>query len=199
MATLRILSAVYDFNSNPSVGNAAGVSPRRRPGPQKGPSTGLEHSTIASRIRMLAATLAILSAFWTLGCRSVGPTKLDSAYAAGAIRLEILPDKRFRLNFDPATPWSQFGPLEGEVTQYAAFVALLPKTLGGKTEEEITSQAFQDAQQLGKQTDLMAVRVLMTTVKLDVSGDSKRLTVTQPPPKDPDEHPLSGAVLAASP
>ena len=117
------------------------------------------------------------------------------AYAFGRIQLQFPNRKHFRIDFEPGTKWAQFGPLEGETTEFGNFFALLPKTLNGKSEDEITNESYKLAQTQGIQTDLMAVGNLMRKIKMEIGEGGKSLTVTDPPPKDPDKHPLAGAVL----
>lgn len=124
--------------------------------------------------------------------------KLEYAYVAGRTQLEMKAGMNFKLTFEPGTPWAAFGPLEGETTRQGSFLALLPKTLNGMSEDQITQQAFKLAQEQGQQVDLMAVRVLMKTIKLDIGADGKTLTVTDPPANDPDHHPLAGAKFGAA-
>ena len=102
------------------------------------------------------------------------------------------------MSFEPGSRWAQFGPLEGEASLFGNMLALYPKTLGGMTEDQITQDAFKRASEQGVQVDLMAVRNLMRSVKIDIEKDGEVLRVSDPPPKDPDKHPLAGAVFTGS-
>jgi hypothetical protein len=106
--------------------------------------------------------------------------------------------KKFRINFEPGTVWEQFGPLEGETSEFGSMLALYPKTLNGLSEERITQDAFKKASEQGVQVDLMVVNVLMRNVKLDIEKDGDLLRVTDPAPKDPDKHPLAGAIFSGA-
>jgi len=158
----------------------------------RGSREGFQHSTITLRLGILFALAVVAIA---AGCAPPKP-KLERGYAWAKIQLEIKPGKRFRINFDPNTPWAQFGPLEGGTSEFGKMLALYPKTLNGMTEEQITQDAFKRASQQGVQTDLVAVGVLMRNVKLDIEKDGEVLKVTDPEPKDRDKHPLAGAVFS---
>ena len=129
------------------------------------------------------------------GCSKPPKPKLGAAYASGRIQLHFPDRGHFRIDFEPGTPWAQFGPLEGETTEFGSFFALLPKTLDGKTEEQINADALKAASTQGVQTDLMAAGNLMRTVKMEIEEDGRRLAVTDPPANDPDKHPLRGAIF----
>jgi hypothetical protein len=124
--------------------------------------------------------------------------KLEPAYASASAQLQFPTSKSFRIDFKSGSGWDVFGPLEGETSRYQSQLFLHPKRLSGKTEDEISAQAMKDAQQLGKQTDLMAVRILMKTVKLEVGKEGKSLKVIEPVANDPDKHPLGGTDFVAS-
>jgi hypothetical protein len=160
----------------------------------RGSREGFQHSTITLSLGILFA-LAVLGI--ATGCAPPKP-KLERGYAWAKIQLEIKPGKRFRINFDPSTPWAQFGPLEGETSEFGSMLALYPKTLNGMAEEQITQDAFRRASQQGVQVDLMAVGILMRNVKLDIEKDGEVLRVTDPAPNDKDKHPLAGAVFSGA-
>lgn len=150
---------------------------------------------ITPRVGILFALAAIVIG---AGCAGPPKPKLERGYAWARIQLEIKPGKRFRMNFDPTTTWAQFGPLEGETSEFGSMLALYPKTLNGMTEEQITQDAFKRASEQGVQVNLMAVGVLMRNVKLDIEKDGDVLKVTDPSPSDPDKHPLAGAVFSGA-
>jgi hypothetical protein len=157
-----------------------------------------QHSTKARIRRTVAAWTAAGALLAWGGCGPVEPPALLPSYAAGQIRLEFPTQKTFRLSYDPASAAAGFGPVEGEVSRYQSFVALHPKTLGGRTEERITQDAFREASQMGKQTDLMLVAKLLEKVEMEASDGAKVLTVTDPAADDPEKHPLAGAAFRTS-
>ena len=161
----------------------------------RGSREGYQHSTITRRVGILFALAVVMI---TAGCAGPPKPKLERGYAWAKIQLEIKPGKRFRINFEPGTSWAQFGPLEGETSEFGSMLALYPRTLSGMTEEQITQDAFKRASEQGAQVDLMAVGVLMRSVKLDIEKDGEVLRVTDPKPKDPDKHPLAGAVFSGA-
>ncbi len=124
--------------------------------------------------------------------------KLEPGYDGGVAQLRFPDAKTFRIDFRAGSGWEGFGALEGETTRYGDTLWLLPKRLGGKTESEINAQAMRDAQQLGKQTDLMAVGRLMVKVELTVSKDAKSLKVVEPKENPREPHPLAGVNFGAS-
>jgi hypothetical protein len=217
MATLRILSAVYDFKLNSSCG--AGSLPAVCRAPQRNPREGFQHSTgegskdkgrrtkdRASLLHLRPSTfdlrpfllpLCAAALLLTPACSKPEKPKLNSTYVFGQIQLQFPDRKHFKIDFEPNTRWAQLGPLEGETTEFGTFFALLPKTLGGRTEEQITQDSYKLAQQQGIQTDLMAVYNLMRKIKMEIGEEGKTLTVTDPTPKDPDKHPLRGAVFGS--
>jgi hypothetical protein len=147
----------------------------------------------------IRALMPLLVAFLAIaGCAGPPKPKLERGYAWGRIQLEIKSGKRFKITFEPGTPWAQFGPLEGETSEFGAMLALYPKTLDGRSEEGITQDAFKQASEQGIQVDLMAVRNLMRTMKLDIEKDGDVLKVTDPKQNDPDKHPLAGAIFSGA-
>lgn len=211
MATLRILSAVYDFNAKTSVGGGPqGALFSRKGTLSPGSCEGYQHSMIkreekrdmreekegkGGRTVFFITCLLLILLF---GCAGPPKPKLERGYAWGRIQLEIKPGKKFRINFEPGTPWAQFGPLEGETSEFGSMLALYPKTLDGRSEERITQDAFKQASEQGIQVDLMAVRNLMRNVRLDIERNGDVLKVTDPKPNDPDKHPLAGAVFSGA-
>lgn len=166
-----------------------------------GSREGIQHSTSWVRLKSVAAFViaALMSSALLWGCLGPPKPKLDRGYAWGRIRLEMKSGKTFRMDFEPGSRWAQFGPLEGETSLFGNMLALYPKTLSGMTEDRITQDAFKLASEQGVQVDLMAVRNLMRNVKMDIEGGGAVLRVTDPPAKDPDKHPLAGAVFSVNP
>ena len=176
----------------------------------RGSREGFQHSTKEAKEkrdkreeniegrRLFGPLLVLMAMLLIVGCAGPPKPKLDRGYVWGKIHLEIKPGKHFRINFEPGTPWGQFGPLEGETSEFGSMLALYPKTLNGMTEEQITQDAFKRAAQQGVQLDLMAVGILMRNVKLDIEKDGDVLRVTDPKPDDRDKHPLAGATFSGA-
>jgi len=197
MATLRILSAVYDFNQDPSVGKFPKFGPRRlvhKALVKVDDREGFQHST---KLRKWSALVFLLVAILAASCRTAEPPRVQSDYVSGRTRLEFPAKGKFKITFDAASPWAAFGPLEGETSQSNTLFVLHPKTLNGSTEEQIQQQAMKLAQEQGIRTDLEGVRVLMKTVQTEIDEEKGTLKVTEPASTDPDKHPLAGATLSS--
>lgn len=197
MATLRILSAVYDFNQNPSVGKFPTFVPRRpahKAPVKEDEREGFQHST---KLRAWAALVFLLVAILAAGCRTAEPPRVQNGYVSGRHRLEFPNKGKFKLTFDAASPWAAFGALEGETSQSGSLFVLHPKMLNGMGEEQIQQQAMKLAQEQGIRTDLEGVRILMKTVQTEIDEQKGTLKVTEPPAADPDKHPLAGVTLSS--
>jgi len=133
-----------------------------------------------------------------IGCAKPEDVKLEHGYVGGEAQLLFPTKGRFLLSFRAGSGWDTFGPLQGETTRFGDKLWLLPQELNFRTEEQIAADAMRDAQQTGKQTDLMAVRKLMTKVELQVSKDGKTLKVIEPVLNPKDPHPLGGVMFSAS-